>query len=94
MTCPNANSGQGMYRNGRRPPLHKANPISTRNNKKRKYHKASLAARRHELLELTKDWLELTAEEVELFLEEEWHDGDESGSDSFASDKPRGESDG
>ena len=64
MSCPTKQTGQGMYRNGRPPAMHRVNPISARNHKKRRYHKASLAQKRFELIELTKDWLDLTTEEV------------------------------
>lgn len=73
------NSGQGAYRNGRKPNLHNGVPGVERFNDKRKYYKkpktrqSSLVA----LQELTKDWIEWTPEELALYAENEWHEMDE-----------------
>ena len=83
MACLRNQSGQGAYRNGRKPNKHNGVPGVEHFTKKKRYHSPSLAARRTALLELTKDVIDLTAEEVELFLEQEWHEYDEIQQDSL-----------
>lgn len=76
MSCKQKQSGQGAYRNGRKPNLHQGVPGVEHFNDKRRYFKKSLAARRAEVIAETKEWLDWTAEELDGLLNEEWHELD------------------
>ena len=83
MACRQKQSGQGAYRNGRKPNLHNGVPGVEHYTKKKKYHNHSLVAKMHALRELTKDFVDLNDNELYALAEEEWHEYDAIQQDSL-----------
>jgi hypothetical protein len=79
LACKSKQSGQGAWRNGRKPDLHNGVPGVERFNDKRKYYKKkkTLQSSIVELTELTKDWIEWTPEELKMWADQDWHELDE-----------------
>ena len=79
MACRQKQSGQGAWRNGRRPNLHNGVPGVEHFNAKRRYYKKpkTLQSSIVALTELTKDWIEWTPEELKLWADQDWHELDE-----------------
>ena len=72
-------SGQGAWRNGRKPNLHNGVPGVDHFNAKRRYYKKpkTLQSSIVALTELTKDWIEWTPEELALYAENDYHELDD-----------------
>ena len=70
------NSGQGAYRNGRKPNMLNGVPGVEHYTKKKRYHNHSLVAKMHALRELTKNFVDLNDNELYALAEEEWHELD------------------
>ena len=78
MACSRKQSGQGAYRNGRKPNLHSGVPgVEHFMYKKRYYKKKTLQSTIDDLKELTKDWIEFTPEELALWAENDFHELDD-----------------
>ena len=78
MACLQKNSGQGAYRNGRKPNLHQGVPGVDHYKDKRRFSRKNktLQSSIAELRELTKEWVDFTEEELQLWADENWHDLD------------------